>query len=392
MKITSRIDNTFVSSCSFLNENYNPINELPSICQIVENDKEVNIFYGISVRIDFYIKYVDDLDTMTNSFLKSYCFYKKKQLDNEINQLTEDNDNSEYYRILIKTKKIEVEYYDMFVNMLFKFKHRININNGIIGSLIFYDYNTAKFFFEKLSKSSCYIGNVSYESRILPINNNFTKASKTKATDLQCKDYLLNQLTDKIVPTQNVNKIIEIIDERNMNQINRDTNYILFYPNNMINTFNNYKKFIDQNKNLMDSISIEFVDKKLYYNCSLFTLTTLHKNINYFNIKNIKILNNLVINNNITISSRKEVEQTQEDIDEMEFILPARQKSTLPMNTEIKKVIIKKIPKIQKDQQLINKFCTQPNQNQLKRKNEFPQKEKKVIKKQKTIEGFFNRK
>jgi hypothetical protein len=404
--IEARFGKTFISTCSFLNEKFGTISN-NSICQVIECMNNITLFYGSSLRIDFYIKY-DNNEQELESYL--YYIYRKTimiRLNNEINNLNDTKLDSISKKCRLSISQYDLEYYESnkyYDDNLFKISRKLKLKDGIIGTIICHDYNIARFFFEKL-KGKVKIKGSDYETRVLDISNNFTRNSKIINTKLNIKDYFLNQLTDKIVAYRHINKIIDVPNNNKISSTRyKYTKYIVFHPNTLICDYldKDDKTINYNNESIIKSIDVENI-MDILYNRSFFIISNNEIKIECYNIKNLNVSTKMVVDNNYKVEKHKEENvnvSTKEEDDEMENILPKSQIKN-GLNNYYDKIVkddnkIVKKEKLPKNQKLISVYATEnfnmndqkiEEYNTKKRKNE--ESVNHVNKRQKTMMDYF---
>jgi hypothetical protein len=409
------LENTFISTVSFLNQNYEPV-ATNEICQIVINNGRMAIFKPISIQIDFYVKFDNDTDDARLISESLYNYYKKKTLEklsSEIISLDKKNDHES--KCLLEINKYDELYYNMndYIdtgNNLFTLKHQITINNGNIYTLKVFNYSLCKFLFEQINRGKLYINYKPYDAKILMVSNVYYKSTPLASPlGLNIKDYLLNQITGKITPSENFNKIITVSDEnKTMSEyINTSVSYIIFHSNSILTDFNDNPTGLEFDDNLMDNIDPIPINKKLYYNNKTFGIKQGDtKNIDIYNINNITCFSKMVTTRKLRRYPRSKKEEKRPDDYERDkngdailYVLPPCdtpvQEKKKEEVEEVKKV--KKIEKIHKNHS-INEYCVKgyvlqdkkeecdSKNKKRKRPNE---KDNKIVKKQKTIGSYF---
>lgn len=332
--------NTIISCCSIFSNKLDLI-KTTQLCKIIfKSDKILDciILYGLEVKIEISVPFSIDYQLNLIKLLVNSYLYSKKNKNEENNQknpLKTDllntlifnlkNEENDYFEDIIKDKKN----FDYNNNQFFKLINSEIIDNiNFKCTLIFKDYFIASYYFNRFLKSFK-INDKEYLITILPLikEQSLTKL-KLKKTNLNCKDYFLNQLNDNYSDYLNFTNNLYLPSKEFLK--NQNDYFILFHPNILLdysynlNKITNYLDFLDlfkelkfinynNNKCINHNITWFYLQSNQLNNeiikCFKYEKYLIQKEVKLINDKNFQLLefdSNIILNSNIQMEEFKE--------------------------------------------------------------------------------------
>ena len=316
----SHAGNSFISCCSVFSKNNKQVIIQPQTCNIVINNRDLSIFYGIRVKINIFVHFdISKLDGFVSFLIKSYTFVKsnsniaskpptddclldtliynlqKSENDNLENQ---SNSNNNLFTLEILDRRVVIKEKNEGEESPLKKTKEIF---GMKLSLIFTNHFIANYYFNRFEKVIT-LDKQEYKILILPLDCEMINPNlkRIQTTVLDSREYILYQISKQI--SNYGNKINGININKNIyykELQDQDKYYVLFHPNSIIDPEYNKNYHQDQDKNFIDTFkSISFIkhdennhnihwfvaesnmEEKYFIRCFRFNLITINHKLN----------------------------------------------------------------------------------------------------------------
>lgn len=346
----SHADNSFISCCTVFSKDHKQVTIPTQTCNIVINNKELSIFYGIRVKINIFVHFdIDKLDKFIAFLIKSYTFvktgsniasipqeddslldvltYNLQTYENEYLK-TQCTDNNNIFtleilekNIVIKNNKNRNDYEDEDDENI-----KLPDTTGMKLSLIFTNYLIAAYYFNRFSKVIT-LDKQDYKILILPLDTELINPNlkRIQTTVLEAEAYIHYQISKQISFYGNQINVFSINKRICAKELEEnDKYYVLFHPNTVIdskystnyereynNVFTDTLKIIkhvkreENNHNINWFVLGSSLEDKCFIRCFRFNLATMHQKLNVSNKDKCSVITHVKCKSEIEAERKK---------------------------------------------------------------------------------------